>query len=167
MLPLMTIHQPLVRLSENGETLPGGRVRAPLPLPSDGEQKSSAMPLTTPPCILLGLRRNSKDHTAEEWEGIRPRFTELYLSKGMRLADVSQILRDHHGFHATDKQYKDRIRKWKIRKNFNGNLSTVLHLYTRHQSLSLLLVPEVFANFPFPDPILILLVSRVKAVMIP
>ena len=114
----MTIHQPLVRLSENGETLPGGRVRAPLPLPSDGEQKSSAMPLTTPPCILLGLRRNSKDHTAEEWEGIRPRFTELYLSKGMRLADVSQILRDHHGFHATDKQYKDRIRKWKIRKNF-------------------------------------------------
>src|SRR5687768_4349071 len=62
--------------------------------------------------------RNPKEHTPAEWEELRPRFTELYLHERKRLADVSRILREERGFHATDKQYKDRIRKWGVRKNF-------------------------------------------------
>ncbi|KAK0386805.1 hypothetical protein NLU13_6641 [Sarocladium strictum] len=65
--------------------------------------------------------RNRKEHTAAEWEAVRPRFTELYLAQKLRLADVSRILREENDFHATDKQYKDRIRKWNLRKNFTGD----------------------------------------------
>ena len=65
--------------------------------------------------------RNCKDHTPAEWEEVRPRFTELYLTGRKRLADVSRILRHERGFHATDKQYKDRIRKWRLKKNFKDD----------------------------------------------
>lgn len=68
------------------------------------------------PCTPKGS--NAKEHTREEWETLRPRFTELYLSERRRLSDVSRILREDYGFHATDKQYKDRIRKWGLKKNF-------------------------------------------------
>jgi hypothetical protein len=50
---------------------------------------------------------------------VRGYFTELYLTKRLRLADVSRILREERDFLATDKQYKDRIRKWGLRKNFS------------------------------------------------
>ncbi|KAH8168979.1 clr5 domain-containing protein [Sarocladium implicatum] len=78
-------------------------------------QKLTSVPETT---TLRTQWRSPKDHTAGEWEAIRPIFTQLYLTDGRRLTDVSRILRDDHGFHATDKQFKDRIRKWKLRKNF-------------------------------------------------
>ncbi|KAK0384851.1 hypothetical protein NLU13_7329 [Sarocladium strictum] len=87
--------------------------------PAAGQQDVGVMPVTTvPPSISVAGRRSHKDHTAEEWEALRPRFAELYLLQRLRLADVSRILRDECGFHATDKQYKDRIRKWGLKKNF-------------------------------------------------
>ncbi|KAH8174530.1 clr5 domain-containing protein [Sarocladium implicatum] len=85
---------------------------------TDRGRLNAAVPTaTTLSCTFLA-NRICKEHTAAEWEEIRQRFTELYLTERRRLADVSHILRDECDFHATDKQYKDRIRKWGLKKNF-------------------------------------------------
>ena len=90
------------------------------------------------PSSLVLLQRGTKDHTPEEWEHIRPIFTKLYIVERKPLSQVSRILAGEHNFSATqvfisldvdktllglhyyprDKQYKDRARKWDLRKNF-------------------------------------------------
>lgn len=39
--------------------------------------------------------------TAEEWEQVRPIFTELYSTRDMKLDDVKEELQQKHAFYAT------------------------------------------------------------------
>ncbi|KAF2866453.1 hypothetical protein BDV95DRAFT_611904 [Massariosphaeria phaeospora] len=57
------------------------------------------------------------EYPAHVWEGQRQRFTRLYRDENRKLADVRKMLRDEGGFDATEKQYKRRIKQWKLEKN--------------------------------------------------
>lgn len=115
----LPLSQLSANMSENGLRFEARHDEVASRLVSD-VQDSTVLPLVAPTCIIPTRRSNLKEHAPEEWEALRPRFTELYLSERRRLADVSRILRDERGFCATDKQYKDRIRKWGLKKNFKN-----------------------------------------------
>ncbi|TIC90580.1 hypothetical protein CH35J_011810 [Colletotrichum higginsianum] len=57
--------------------------------------------------------------TAEEWESYRPLIAELYTRRTLK--DIRAQLKDVHGFHATERMYKGRLKSWGIEKNKRHN----------------------------------------------
>ncbi|KAF2649227.1 hypothetical protein K491DRAFT_669339 [Lophiostoma macrostomum CBS 122681] len=51
---------------------------------------------------------------AAEWDHHKPRIAELYEKK--ELKEVMQILKDEHGFTASESQYKKQLAKWGLNK---------------------------------------------------
>jgi len=43
----------------------------------------------------------SREHTADEWESYRERFTQLYMVEDKALPDVRRVMESRHDFHAT------------------------------------------------------------------
>ncbi|KAK3995266.1 hypothetical protein QBC44DRAFT_366791 [Cladorrhinum sp. PSN332] len=54
----------------------------------------------------------------DEWEVYRPTIQELYQAQNLPLKDVMKIMEDRHGFRATQRMYKTRIKSWGLDKNF-------------------------------------------------
>ncbi|ETN37700.1 uncharacterized protein HMPREF1541_07323 [Cyphellophora europaea CBS 101466] len=52
----------------------------------------------------------------QDWARIRHVFEEEYINRGRRLKDVQRTLQQEHGFYATTKMYKTRIKSWRLRK---------------------------------------------------
>jgi len=73
--------------------------------------------LAQPAPIPQVNRTRCRPYTDEEWTQIRPVFTQLYIEKDMILRDVIQNLKEHYGFHPTEKMCKNRIRAWSLSKN--------------------------------------------------
>ncbi|KAI1846666.1 hypothetical protein JX266_007239 [Neoarthrinium moseri] len=54
-----------------------------------------------------------------DWDLHRETITNLYGRQGMTLKEVKRCMESEHHFYATNKQYKWRLSKWGIYKNFN------------------------------------------------
>ncbi|KAK3385725.1 hypothetical protein B0H63DRAFT_187158 [Podospora didyma] len=63
----------------------------------------------------------------DEWDLHRSVIQELYQGQNMPLKDVMKIMEDRHGFRATQRMYKTRIKSWGLDKNFKE--SEVVELY--------------------------------------
>ncbi|KAK5661857.1 hypothetical protein OQA88_9961 [Cercophora sp. LCS_1] len=63
----------------------------------------------------------------DEWETHRHAIQELYQVQNRALKDVMRIMEDKHGFRATQRMYKTRIKSWGLDKNFKE--SEVVELF--------------------------------------
>lgn len=56
-----------------------------------------------------------------DWEIHRDEIISLYMDQKLKLETVRQKLRDQHGFDPSEKQWKNQIKKWGLRKYLKGN----------------------------------------------
>lgn len=61
----------------------------------------------------------TRRYTTQEWEEQKAEIERLWESGTLENLVVS--MRQQHGFEATPKQYKDRIKKWGLKKNIQSN----------------------------------------------
>ncbi|KAL4786664.1 Clr5 domain-containing protein [Aspergillus varians] len=57
---------------------------------------------------------------SEDWNKFRPVIEQLYRDDQLKLKDVKRIMERQHNFVASEKQYKDRLAAWNIRKNIKA-----------------------------------------------
>ncbi|KKK19951.1 hypothetical protein ARAM_007115 [Aspergillus rambellii] len=57
---------------------------------------------------------------SEDWNKYRPFIEQLYRDDQLKLRDVKRIMERDHKFVASEKQYKDRLAAWNIRKNIKA-----------------------------------------------
>lgn len=57
---------------------------------------------------------------SEDWNKFRPIIEQLYRDDQLKLKDVKRIMERNHSFVASEKQYKDRLAAWNIRKNIKA-----------------------------------------------
>jgi len=48
----------------------------------------------------------------ETWEAMQPQIRKYYIDDGLSLAQTMKMMRQTHGFNATEKMYKTRFRRW-------------------------------------------------------
>ncbi|KAK8127792.1 hypothetical protein PG984_008900 [Apiospora sp. TS-2023a] len=78
-----------------------------------------------------------------DWEGYRGVITRLYSEENRPLKEVVHWMAQEYDFHATEKMYKDRLKRWGIRKYMKsahtgegeGELPTKRALTPRHRDL--------------------------------
>ena len=69
-------------------------------------------------------------YNAEQWEQHRALITRLYSKENKRLVDVCNVLLDEHGFHATERTLKHRIRLWHLdKKQKDHEMRAIARLY--------------------------------------
>ncbi|ODM19752.1 hypothetical protein SI65_04738 [Aspergillus cristatus] len=95
-------------------------------IPSIPPSSSSSSSSTIPPTTTVASTPSSsssavfRPRRSEDWQQYRPIIEHLYLNNQLKLRDVKIIMeRDHH-FVASEKQYKDRLAAWHIRKNIKA-----------------------------------------------
>lgn len=75
-------------------------------------------------------RPSATRYTTEQWEQHRDLITRLYSKENKRLVDVCEILTVQHGFHATTRSLKHRIRVWHLdKKQKDHEMRTILKAY--------------------------------------
>ena len=52
--------------------------------------------------------------TADDWTRVKPRIEELYLNQHKQLKEVRRIMLADHGFSATERMYKSRLKGWQF-----------------------------------------------------
>ncbi|KAL3479003.1 Clr5 domain-containing protein [Aspergillus californicus] len=57
---------------------------------------------------------------SEDWNKYKPTIESLYRDDQLKLRDVKRIMEREHRFVASEKQYKDRLAAWNIRKNIKA-----------------------------------------------
>ena len=74
-------------------------------------------------------------YSTEQWEQHRELITRLYSKENKRLVDVCEILTIQHGFHATTRSLKHRIRVWHLdKKQKDHEMRTILKAYLTRKS---------------------------------
>ncbi|KAL2870050.1 Clr5 domain-containing protein [Aspergillus lucknowensis] len=73
---------------------------------------SSSSP-AAPPSVFRPRR-------SEDWNKYRTIIESLYRDDQLKLRDVKRIMEREHKFVASEKQYKDRLAAWNIRKNIKA-----------------------------------------------
>jgi hypothetical protein len=69
-------------------------------------------------------------YTTEQWEQHRDLIARLYSKQNKRLVDVCEILTVQHGFHATTRALKHRIRIWHLdKKQKDHEMRAILKTY--------------------------------------
>ncbi|KAM7221956.1 hypothetical protein V8F06_002707 [Rhypophila decipiens] len=63
----------------------------------------------------------------DEWDEYRATIQDLYLSQNLSLKEVMKRMEEEHGFKATQRMYKTRIKSWGLDKNFKE--SEVVELF--------------------------------------
>ncbi|KAM7203569.1 hypothetical protein V8F33_002189 [Rhypophila sp. PSN 637] len=58
----------------------------------------------------------------EEWEARKEQIVQLYIKDNMSREWVRKTMKDWYGFEASDKMYKNRLRKWNLRKNLTKTM---------------------------------------------
>ncbi|KAL0931268.1 uncharacterized protein CTRU02_214003 [Colletotrichum truncatum] len=107
-----------------GASVDFGRQRSGVRLPSQNYQPITEIPhaVSDVPAATQ-LRR---PETEQDWEDQRARITELYWEQDKDLNDVIEIMQQQYRFLATQKQYKLRIKRWKIEKNIKTSESQAM-----------------------------------------
>jgi Clr5 domain/Ankyrin repeat len=54
-----------------------------------------------------------------EWQKHKATIEDLYMTKGMKLADLMQTMKMNHGFSATKSQYTTKFKTWNFQKNYS------------------------------------------------
>lgn len=67
---------------------------------------------------------------SDDWQQYRPIIEQLYVNNQLKLRDVKIIMEREHHFVASEKQYKDRLAAWHIRKNIKAK---EVHVMIRKQ----------------------------------
>ncbi|PLB50700.1 hypothetical protein P170DRAFT_151821 [Aspergillus steynii IBT 23096] len=57
---------------------------------------------------------------SDDWHEYRPAIEQLYRDNQLKLKDVKRIMERDYNFVASEKQYKDRLAAWHIRKNIKN-----------------------------------------------
>ncbi|KAL4802982.1 Clr5 domain-containing protein [Aspergillus unguis] len=86
-------------------SIPSSNISPPTP-------SSSASPAATTACF--------KPRRSEDWNKYRPFIEQLYRNDQLKLKNVKDIMERDHKFTATEKQYKDRLAAWNVRKNIKA-----------------------------------------------
>jgi Clr5 domain len=74
-------------------------------------------------------------YSTEQWEQHRDLITRLYSKENKRLVDVCEILTLQHGFHATTRSLKHRIRVWHLdKKQKDHEMRAILKAYLVRKS---------------------------------
>jgi tetratricopeptide (TPR) repeat protein len=74
-------------------------------------------------------------YSTEQWEQHRDLITRLYSKENKRLVDVCEILALQHGFHATTRSLKHRIRVWHLdKKQKDHEMRAILKAYLARKS---------------------------------
>ena len=69
-------------------------------------------------------------YNAEQWEHHRALITRLYSKENKRLVDVCNVLLEEHGFQATERTLKHRIRLWHLdKKQKDHEMRAIARLY--------------------------------------
>ncbi|KAL4883735.1 Clr5 domain-containing protein [Aspergillus karnatakaensis] len=63
---------------------------------------------------------------SEDWNRYRPVIEQLYRDDQLKLRDVKRIMEREHKFVASEKQYKDRLAAWNIRKNIKAKEISIM-----------------------------------------
>ncbi|KAL3494053.1 Clr5 domain-containing protein [Aspergillus germanicus] len=63
---------------------------------------------------------------SEDWNKYRATIETLYRDDQLKLRDVKRIMERDHKFVASEKQYKDRLAAWNIRKNIKAKEVNVM-----------------------------------------
>ena len=50
--------------------------------------------------------------TAAAWVAVKQVIHRLYVEDGLPLREVKADLEEHHGFKASERMFKDRLKKW-------------------------------------------------------
>lgn len=80
-------------------------------------------------------RPSATRYSTEQWEQYRDIITRLYSKENKRLVDVCEILAVQHGFHATTRSLKHRIRVWHLdKKQKDHEMRAILKMYLSRQS---------------------------------
>ncbi|KAK4212655.1 hypothetical protein QBC37DRAFT_465267 [Rhypophila decipiens] len=58
----------------------------------------------------------------EEWKAHKENIVQLYIKDNMSREWVRKTMKDWYGFEASDKMYKNRLRKWNLRKNLTKKM---------------------------------------------
>ncbi|KAL2831789.1 Clr5 domain-containing protein [Aspergillus cavernicola] len=61
-----------------------------------------------------------KPRRSEDWNKYKATIESLYRDDQLKLRDVKRIMEREHKFVASEKQYKDRLAAWNIRKNIKA-----------------------------------------------
>ncbi|KAF3769115.1 hypothetical protein M406DRAFT_327520 [Cryphonectria parasitica EP155] len=82
---------------------------------------------TPPPVTALTIRPCSAADKAAAirervWAQHMPRIRQLYVDEGRTLKELIEIMKTEHDFVASAKMYKQRLRKWNLRKNIRLHL---------------------------------------------
>ncbi|CEL08366.1 hypothetical protein ASPCAL11517 [Aspergillus calidoustus] len=85
----------------------------PTPTPTTSSSSPAAPPVFRP-------RRS------EDWNKYRATIETLYRDDQLKLRDVKRIMERDHKFVASEKQYKDRLAAWNIRKNIKAKEVNVM-----------------------------------------
>jgi tetratricopeptide (TPR) repeat protein len=74
-------------------------------------------------------------YSTEQWEQHRDLITRLYSKENKRLVDVCEVLTVQHGFHATTRSLKHRIRVWHLdKKQKDHEMRAILKIYLSRKS---------------------------------
>ncbi|KAL2000101.1 hypothetical protein VTN02DRAFT_3559 [Thermoascus thermophilus] len=89
-------------------------------------------PVTSPvmSSVMMSVRPIFRPRTHEDWQSYRPEIERLYRDHQMKLREVKRFMESRHGFVASEKQYKDRLSAWHVRKNIKAK---EVHIMIRKQ----------------------------------
>jgi tetratricopeptide (TPR) repeat protein len=80
-------------------------------------------------------RASATRYSTEQWEQQKDLITRLYSKENKRLVDVCEILTVQHGFHATTRSLKHRIRVWHLdKKQKDHEMRAILKMYLSRKS---------------------------------
>ncbi|KAL4922988.1 Clr5 domain-containing protein [Aspergillus undulatus] len=85
--------------------------------PAPGSSTEPATPKT---------RDMFKPHKAQDWDRVRHKIEQLYRVDQLKLKDVKRILEDQDKFTASEKQYKDKLASWGLRKNVKARELSII-----------------------------------------
>ncbi|PWY89291.1 hypothetical protein BO70DRAFT_164890 [Aspergillus heteromorphus CBS 117.55] len=99
----------------------------PIPPPSSTSSSSSATLLPPSNSSSSSVFRPRR---SDDWNEYRPAIEHLYRDKQLKLRDVKRAMEKEYKFFASEKQYKDRLASWNIRKNIKAK---EVHIMLRKQ----------------------------------
>ncbi|PYH81700.1 hypothetical protein BO82DRAFT_415054 [Aspergillus uvarum CBS 121591] len=76
------------------------------------------------------FKNKFKPRKSEDWTIYREIIQSLYRDDHLKLRDVRQYMLENYSFEASEKQYKDRLAAWNVRKNIKAK---EVHIMLRKQ----------------------------------
>ncbi|KAH8787302.1 hypothetical protein BGZ57DRAFT_968841 [Hyaloscypha finlandica] len=66
----------------------------------------------------------SDEPYSERWELLKPFLEQLYIVEKRKVHEVVDLMKSRHQFYASESQYKNRFRRWNLKKNIPTTMKT-------------------------------------------